>query len=84
MRASDVALRRADDEVRSDEMIAIRIRAEYREMPGLSLTVQQAARLLGAQLSVCQTVLQSLVADGVLYTTACGAYVAAPPTRGDE
>jgi hypothetical protein len=65
----------------SVDPIAARVRAEYREMPGLSLTVQQAARLLGVQPMICQTVLQELVVDGVLYSTPRGTYVAVPSTR---
>ena len=32
--------------------LAARVRAEYREMPGLSLTAEQASRLWGLNLSV--------------------------------
>src|SRR5262245_27150356 len=63
------------------EMIAVRVRAEYREMPGLSLTASQAARLLGLQLSTCERVLRGLVLDGVLFHTSRGVYVATPSTR---
>ena len=62
------------------ERLATRVRAEYREMPGLSLTTEQASRLLGAQPALCRTVLQALVAEGVLYTSR-GVYIAAPSTR---
>ena len=61
--------------------LVARVRAEYQEMPGLSLTVEQASRLLGLQPSMCQTVLRTLVLDGVLYDTPRGAYRAAPPLR---
>jgi hypothetical protein len=70
-----------ENEVLSLQMIAARVRAEYREMPGLSLTLPQAARLLGVQPTICQTVLQALVLDGVLYHTPRGTYIATPPTR---
>lgn len=63
-----------------DSFVA-RVRAEYREMPGLSLTPQQASRLWGVHLSVCEEVLEKLVLDGVLYNTRSGAYTAVPPTR---
>jgi hypothetical protein len=43
-----------------------RIVAEYREMPGLSLTVAQACRLFGLASDQCITVLQALVAQGRL------------------
>jgi len=63
------------------DMLAARVRAEYREMPGLSLTAPQASRLLGIDHSLCERVLQDLVLDGALYYTPRGAYVAAPPIR---
>jgi hypothetical protein len=50
----------------TDQMraLAARVRAEYREMPGLSLTAEQASRLLGIDRPVCEQVLQGLVSDG--------------------
>ena len=45
-----------------------RIRAEYREMPGLRLTVAQAARLFDLELAHCASVLNALVIDGALWT----------------
>jgi hypothetical protein len=38
-----------------------RIRAEYLEMPGLCLTLEQMLRLSGVERTVCQMVLDSLV-----------------------
>jgi hypothetical protein len=67
--------------MRSLEYLAARVRAEYREMPGLSLTADQASRLCGIHVAVCKTVLQELVLDGALYVTPGGAYRAAPATR---
>ena len=58
------------------ELLA-RIRAEYREMPGLSLTPAQAARLWGLTPGVCAGVLQALVAEGALICTREVRYVAA-------
>jgi hypothetical protein len=46
--------------------LTARARAEFLEMPGLSLTVAQAARLCGASLGDCQCVLDELVTDGLL------------------
>ena len=63
------------------DSLATRVRGEYREMPGLSLTAEQAARLLGIDRSLCERVLRELVLAGALYHTSHGAYVAAPPTR---
>ena len=45
-----------------------RIRSEYQEMPGLRLTVSQAARLFGVELASCERVLNALVVDGELST----------------
>ena len=42
------------------------IRAEYSEMPGLALTVQQAARLWTAEPVACTQALEALVKSGCL------------------
>jgi hypothetical protein len=60
----------------SSELLG-RIRAEYREMPGLRLTPAQAARLWGLTPGVCAEVLQALVAAGVLTCTREVRYIAA-------
>jgi hypothetical protein len=57
------------------ELLA-RIRAEYREMPGLCLTPAQAARLWGLTPGVCAEVLQALVAEGALVCTRDVRYIA--------
>lgn len=54
-----------------------RIVAEYREMPGLTLTVAQAGRLFGLPSDQCITVLQALVAQGRLRRREDGHYCAA-------
>jgi hypothetical protein len=53
-----------------------RIRGEYREMPGLKLTVPQAARLWHLDQPSIEQLLNVLVADGVLHRTSSGAYLA--------
>jgi len=53
-----------------------RIRAEYREMPGLSLTQPQMRRLWGFEPQMCAAVVDALVARHVLRRTANGHYVA--------
>jgi hypothetical protein len=53
-----------------------RITAEYREMPGLSLTAAQAARLWGLDRAHCAAVLQALVAAGRLRRTPEGRFCA--------
>ncbi len=51
-----------------------RVRGEYREMPGLILTAQQAARLLGLEPDLCRQVLATLVAEEFLIRTGDGRY----------
>ena len=46
----------------------------YREMPGLSLHLHQAARLFGVRTLTCQVVLDYLVSVGQLRRTADGQY----------
>lgn len=58
-----------------------RIRAEYREMPGMSLTAAQASRLWGLDQARCHLLLDALVASGYLRRTAQGAYALAEGTR---
>ena len=52
----------------ADRAIGARIRAEYLEMPGLRLTVSQAARLFNLELAYCARLLDGLVKTGVLWT----------------
>lgn len=51
-----------------------RIRADYLEMPGMSLKVEQVQRLCGVEHAACTIVLDSLVAMKFLYKKADGAY----------
>jgi hypothetical protein len=62
----------------STDDLMVRIRGEYREMPGLCLTVAQAARLWQLDVEVCQHVLEGLVADNFLGRTKTGLFVARP------
>ena len=55
--------------------LARRIRAEYAEMPGLSVTLAQAQRLWGVDELTCQRVLGTLIARGILRKTMKGCYV---------
>lgn len=55
-----------------------RIRAEYREMPDLSLTCEQAARLLGLDCLRAMAALDKLQCAGFLVRTRTGRFV-----RGD-
>ena len=47
----------------------------FREMPGLSLHMNQAARLFGVKQTTCAVVLEDLVAQGKLRRGADGQYV---------
>ncbi len=51
------------------------IRAEYREMPCLSLTKPQMRRLWGLEAMVCDALVDALVAARVLRKTAADTYV---------
>jgi hypothetical protein len=52
-----------------------RIEAEYREMPGMSVTGPQAQRLWGLDSTTCAFVLKTLVDQRILRRTARGTYV---------
>lgn len=54
--------------VEDDRQVRARIRAEYQEMPGMSLTLGQAARLFDVELTHCARVLDTLVTEGALWT----------------
>lgn len=58
--------------------LADRIRGEFREMPGLKLTPGQACRLWNLNERLCGQVLDQLVAEGFLFRTPSGAFIAAP------
>jgi hypothetical protein len=49
-----------------DKDLQARIRAEYREMPGLKLTLAQASRLFNVDSARCERALARLVAAGAL------------------
>ncbi|MFN8058235.1 MAG: hypothetical protein U0Q12_03665 [Vicinamibacterales bacterium] len=56
-----------------DRLVAI-VRAEYREMPGLNLTFDQAKRLWGIEQQTCHQVLDALMSEGFLRRTPRGSY----------
>jgi hypothetical protein len=53
------------DHVRRDAIVR-RITAEFRDMPGLVLSIKQASRLLGVDEAACGRILTSLTQSGVL------------------
>lgn len=59
---------------KSAEPVARRIQAEYVEMPGLTLTVSQAARLLGLPVPESDRLLSELTENGFLMRDASGRY----------
>jgi hypothetical protein len=52
-----------------------RIRAEYREMPGMRLSPEQIARLCGIGDDLCHAYLDALVKEGFLTVTSGGMYI---------
>lgn len=54
--------------------LVTRLRAEYLEMPGLQLTLEQAQRLCGIERGLCREVFDAPVAERFLYAKADGAY----------
>ena len=57
------------------ELLLYRIRGEFLEMPGLRLTLEQAARLWHMDAAICAAALMRLVSDRFLTRTRHGAYV---------
>jgi hypothetical protein len=55
------------------EAIVRRVRGEFLEMPGLSLTFAQAERLWGLEHEVCRQVIGALIGTAFLRRTAAGA-----------
>lgn len=71
------APRSSDGDPALDEIIptlAVRVRGEYEEMPGLRLTVAQTARLFGLAPEVAYAVLDDLHRASVLNCTERGTY----------
>lgn len=62
------------------ERLTTRVRAEYREMPGLALTFRDACRLWQMDPRQCVAVLSQLLNERFLYETARGTFVASPPS----
>ena len=56
------------DSARTDRALRLRICAEYLEMPGMRLSVPQAARLFNVERTQCTRALNALVTAGVLWT----------------
>ena len=52
-----------------------RVRSEFNEMPGLQLTLPQAARLWGLEVAACRSVIEALVQASFLRWTPRGMVV---------
>lgn len=59
-------------------LLLTRVRGEYREMPGLSLTLAQACRLWQLDPRTTRRLLDALIRGGVVYRTGVGRFVAVP------
>ena len=57
------------------EQILERLRAEYREMPGMRLTLEQVRRLCGIEQPLCKVALEALVEAKFLHLGSDGAFV---------
>jgi hypothetical protein len=62
----------------SPSALETRVRREFEELPGVSLTLAQAGRLFGLSCEVCEQVLSSLLDEGVIAVTADRRYAIAP------
>jgi hypothetical protein len=62
----------APPETKTASAPTLRLTAEFREMPGLRLTPQQTARLIGVDVETASSVLTTLVDRGFLRVTANG------------
>lgn len=61
----------------AEDVLVRRVRGEYREMPGLRLTLEQAMKMWTLDRDTCSTVLRSLVASHYLALDANGRYARA-------
>jgi hypothetical protein len=57
------------------EQILERLRAEYLEMPGMRLNLEQVQRLCGIERSMCKAALDALVETKFLCVRSDGSYV---------
>ena len=58
------------------------IRDEYRTLPGLKLTREQACRLWAVNIETCEAAFASLVEEGFLRGTGTGKFIALPSPSG--
>jgi hypothetical protein len=58
-----------------DQRVLDRLRAEYLEMPGMKLRIEQIQRLCGVEQTMCKLVLDALVRASFLCLKSDGTYV---------
>jgi hypothetical protein len=58
-----------------DQRVLERLRAEYLEMPGMKLRMEQVQRLCGIEQTMCKLVLDALVRTSFLCLKSDGTYV---------
>ena len=58
-----------------DQRVLERLRAEYLEMPGMKLRIEQVQRLCGIEQTMCKLVLDALVKANFLCLKSDGTYV---------
>jgi hypothetical protein len=63
-------------------LITERVRGEFREMPGLTLTLAQASRLWSLDAATCSDVLSQLVATRFLCKRPDGAFCRSSDVKG--
>jgi hypothetical protein len=79
--SASVAVRSELTALDAFELLARRVRNEYLEMPGLSLTLGQAQRMWQLRRTECERLLDTLVDTGFLARTSAGAFVRAGSGR---
>jgi hypothetical protein len=58
--------------MKESEALLRRVRGEFAEMPGLRLTVGQAARLWGLERGTCEAIIKTLIGSSFLRLTSAG------------
>jgi hypothetical protein len=67
-----------------DARLAQRVRGEFTEMPGMRLTIAQAARLFGLTVRIAEAVLDELSQASFLRRSCDGKYALAADSLGGE
>lgn len=57
------------------DAVTRRVRAEFDEMPGLTLTEPQAAKLFGIERAICRDVIDQLIDESYLRKTRTGSII---------